>query len=109
MRVNEDIIMRIEPVTEYSGERDATLSIELEFLHSMMESAIKDIEGAHIEGPWWEERREEPFNDAMVGVKIFGKVVFALTNGDIDIEPDGMLAEVVMSLKDIVGLMQMGG
>ena len=113
MEINPDIIMKIERVENYDGVRDATMSVEFDFLYNIMSTVAKEVEGEHVEGPWWEDRNKhngggKKVKDGWVAVKIVSKVILGLTSGDIQVDPGDKLDDIVLSLKDMVTMMSMG-
>ncbi|MBU1111169.1 MAG: hypothetical protein ABIG93_01380 [archaeon] len=113
MKINPDIILRMQSIDEsYSGSIDATVSVEMDFLYEMMSTIAKEVEGGHVEGPWWEERSDYErggVEEAWIAIKVLGNIIVAVTNGEIDVEPDSRTDDIVFSLKEIVTMMSMGG
>lgn len=113
IKINPDIIMRMQSIDEsYTGPVDATMSIDMDFLYELTATIVKEIEGAHVEGPWWEERHDYErggVEEAWIAIKVLGNIIVALTNGNIDVEPDHRTDDIVFSLKEIITMMSMGG
>lgn len=111
MKVNPEVVMRIEKVSEYDGTQDATVSVEFDFLYEIMSTVAKEVEGERVEGPWWEEDKVveiEKVKESLVAMKVISQLIVGLTSGEIDVEPTNRLDDIVFSLTEIVSMMSMG-
>ncbi|MBT3450571.1 hypothetical protein HN448_01280 [archaeon] len=111
MKVNPEVVMRIEQVSDYDGTQDAIVSVDFDFLYDIMSTVAKEVEGEHVEGPWWEKEKGiemEKVKESWVAVKVIGQLVVGLTSGEIEVEPTNKLDDIIFSLTEIVSLMSMG-
>lgn len=103
--VNPDIIASVNPVYEYEGTPDVTLTTNFDFMYNMISRAEKDIRGARTEVPPWEGKSiGDQFNDALMGAKMSMGMVWGVINGDIDLQPKSAIPSLMMSLGDVFDL-----
>ena len=111
MRVNPDIIMDIKPVLDYTGEVDATLSIDFDYFYEMISSMEKG-KAAHEEKPPWDNTPPsagEALSSAADGIAFFTGIMRGLITGKVSVSPVTSWVNIILSFTDLLKMMQMAG
>ncbi|MBI4360257.1 hypothetical protein HY572_00615 [Candidatus Micrarchaeota archaeon] len=105
--INERDVMKVSFVDEAPPDAKVTLVIEFDFLYSMMETIIKDLEGARTQGPWWEDQSERPheFNEDLIPIRMFLGLVAGIFTGDIQVQPVDQLPAVISVISELMQVM----
>ncbi len=105
--VNERDLIRIEDAENYRGKVSATVSVSLDFVYDVASSVAKEMEGEHVQYPYWEEDKRPPtvFNDAVDAVKIFTRIFQGFVTGEISIQPPSALPSIIFILQEMMTMM----
>ncbi len=96
--INPIDLVRVEFVETKPSDVDVTLTADYGFMYSVVESVVKELEGDHIIQPYWEETRPFRIDEAIMPIRIFGKVAGGVMSGNVRVEP-------IWQLPTIIGLM----
>ncbi len=109
--VNDHDLIKIEPAETYSGPVSATVSVSLDFIYDLVSSQMKEMDGEHLQVPYWEEHKEPSrvVNDGIVVVKIFGRIFSGILNGEISINPPSALPKIVFILQEMMTMIMSEG
>ena len=109
--VNERDLIKIEPAETYGGPVSATVSVSLDFVYDLVSSQMKEMEGEHLQVPYWEEqsRPSTVVNDGVVVVKIFTRIFSGIVNGEISITPPSALPKIVFILQEMMTMIMSEG
>lgn len=110
MQVNPDVIMQMKPALNYSGEVDATLSIDFDYFYDMI-SGMEKGKSVHTESPPWDQQKDirEDLNGAAEGIKFFTGIVSGIVSGKVTVSPVSAWPAIVSSFGDLLTMMKMGG
>ncbi len=105
--VNERDLIRIEGAENYRGPVSATISVSLDFVYDVASSVAKEMEGEHVQYPYWEQSQQPPtvFNDAVDAVKIFIRIFRGMATGEISIQPPSALPQIIFILQEMMSMM----
>jgi hypothetical protein len=109
MQINPDIIMQMNPVIDYTGERDVTLKADFDFFYDMISSMQKG-QAQHTERPHWDDRPriDEDIGGAVEGINMFMKILGGMVGGDITVDPASAWTDIIFTFREIFQLMMMG-
>ncbi len=105
--INERDLIDVREASEYQGNVSATISISLDFIYDVASSMAKEMEGEHVQYPYWEEH-EQPIrlvDDSLVGMKIFTRILQGLVSGEVKIEPASALPNVIFIFTEMMTMM----
>lgn len=93
--VNPSDLVKAEFVDSPPGDVDVTLAVDYDFLYATMEDIIKELEGGRIQQPWWEEQRPFRIDEAIIPIKMFGRLSSAVFSGKVRVEPFWELPKII--------------
>ncbi|MBI4044940.1 MAG: hypothetical protein HY392_04490 [Candidatus Diapherotrites archaeon] len=109
LQVNPQIMVRMDFPQEQPQDVDATVSMSYDFFYETMSTIMKDLEGSQISRPFWEENDFRPpeVDDAFIIIGLFTKIILGIPFGQVQIEPLSAVPSIILTLGDMVGLMQL--
>lgn len=108
--VNKESLVQMTPLEKgKKAKPNATIFLGYDFFYDTVSTVAKDVEGSRKIKPHWEENEFEPprIDDALMAITLFSRVIYAIPTGQVRVEPITAVPTVIMTLTDMMGLMQM--
>jgi len=101
--VNPDIIFKLEPMKEYTGDYDAKIIIDFNFFYALIQTTEKDMRGGQTEYPPWESgfKIDDAVKGVVDGIKMWFMITSASVSGQIKAEPSEALSDGLGLMKII--------
>lgn len=99
--VNDEILIKMEPMEVYEGEYDAKITFEFGFFYDMILTSEREMKGGHIEYPPWESRPVfgDMFKGMVDGVRMWFMIQGGIASGQIRAEPGDALQDGLMLMQ----------
>ncbi|MBI2598533.1 MAG: hypothetical protein HYW50_05040, partial [Candidatus Diapherotrites archaeon] len=109
LSVDKTTLVKMEFPEQKPEEVDAAIKMNYGFFYDTMSTIIKDLEGSQTVKPYWEEGGPQipEIDDTLIMIGLFTRIILAIPFGQVEVEPITSIPSVILSLGDLVGLMQM--
>jgi len=99
--VNDEILLKMEPMETYEGEYDAKMIMEFDFFYDLMLASEKDMKGGHVEYPPWESRPAigDMFKGMVDGMMMWFMIQGGISSGQIRAEPGDAIQDGLMLMQ----------
>ena len=93
--INPDILVKFEPMKEYTGDYDAKIIIDFNFFYDLILTTEQDIRGGEIVYPPWETgvKFRDMVKGVVDGVKMWYMITSGVNAGSIKAEPSDALSD----------------
>jgi hypothetical protein len=104
--INPDIIIEIKPgFAEYS-DIDMAATINFNWLYEFIRQQ-ESKDGGRIESPSWATKKTGTIKELREGVEVFGKIINAIQNDNIKLEPKGSTWKLLKLAPSLMKMMSM--
>jgi hypothetical protein len=99
--VNDETLLKIEPMETYGGEYDAKIIFEFDFFYDMILTSERDMRGGHVEYPPWESRPVfgDMFKGMVDGMRMWFMIQGGISSGQVRAEPGDALQDGLLLMR----------
>ena len=93
--VNPDIVLKFEPIKNYTGDYDAKIMMDFDFFYNLISTTEKEVRGGETIYPPWESgfKIGDVIKGAVDGVRMWLMITSASITGEIKAEPSNAMSD----------------
>ncbi|UCC91580.1 MAG: hypothetical protein JSV39_04710, partial [Candidatus Aenigmatarchaeota archaeon] len=99
--VNDEVLIKMEPMETYEGDYDAKITFEFDFFYDLILTAEREMKGGHVEYPPWEPRPafNDMFKGMVDGMRMWFMIQGGIAAGQIRAEPGDAIQDGLMLMQ----------